>query len=181
MEDIGGRLREIRTKLGLSQRELADRAGLTNGMISLIETNKASPTVASLIKVLNAIPMSVVDFFQTDEADAKKVFFSVDEQTDIGSNNVKLMLVGGKNAGGQIEVIHETYPPGTDTGREMMSHEGEEGGFVVRGEIEVTIGRETRVLKAGEAYFFQTETPHRFRNIGDEVCEIVSGNIHVEN
>jgi len=180
MENIGGRLKEIRTQMGISQRELASRAGLTNGMISLIETNKASPTVASLIKVLNAIPMSVVDFFQSGETDVKKVFFDVDEQTDVGSNNVRLMLVGGKNAGGQIELIHETYPPGTDTGREMMSHEGEEGGFIVHGEIEVTIGAETRLLKAGEAYFFDTKTPHRFRNASSEICEIVSGNIHAE-
>lgn len=180
MDNIGARLREIRTKMGLSQRELAARAGLTNGMISLIETNKASPTVASLMKVLDAIPMSVVDFFQPGPADRQKVFFSEDELTDVGSNNVVLKLVGGKALGGQIEILHEIYPPGTDTGRAMMSHIGEEGGFVVRGEIEVTIGHETRVLKKGEAYYFKTATKHRFRNIGNEVCEIVSGNIYPE-
>lgn len=178
MNDIGGRLREIRTQMGLSQRELASRAGLTNGMISLMETNKVSPTIASLLKVLDAIPMSVVEFFQAEPSNSQQVFFGEDELIDIGSNNVMLKLVGGKASGGQIEVIHETYPPGTDTGREMMSHKGEEGGFVVRGEIEVTIGRETRVLKPGEAWYFKTSVSHRFRNIGKEVCELVSANIH---
>ena len=181
VENLGGRLRELRKQKGLSQRELAARAGLTNGMISLMETNKVNPTVSSLLKVLDAIPMSVVEFFQSEPPDQKQVFFGEDEMTDIGSNNVVLKLVGGKVAGRQIAVLHETYQPGTDTGREMMSHKGEEGGFVVRGEIEVTIGRQTRLLKPGEAYYFTTTMPHRFRNISDEICEIVSASIQPED
>jgi mannose-6-phosphate isomerase-like protein (cupin superfamily) len=56
----------------------------------------------------------------------------------------------------------------------MLTHEGEEGGIVMQGRLEVTVGERTRVLKAGEAYLFQSTTPHRFRNIGDEVCVVVS-------
>jgi transcriptional regulator with XRE-family HTH domain len=178
MQDIGARLKEIRTRHGLSQRDLAARAGITNGMISLIETNKASPTVASLLKVLDAIPISVVDFFQQESVGERKVFFGVHELTDIGSGDVALKLVGGKKAGGRIEILHETYLPGADTGPEMMSHAGEEGGFVVRGEIEVTIDTQTRVLREGEAYFFNTELAHRFRNRSGSVCEVVSATLH---
>ena len=56
----------------------------------------------------------------------------------------------------------------------MLAHKGEEGGVVVRGRIEVTVGNETRELGPGEAYYFASNLPHSFRNAGLEVCEIVS-------
>ncbi len=56
----------------------------------------------------------------------------------------------------------------------MIRHPGEEGGVVVRGQIELTIGGETRVLGPGDAYYFTSAIPHRFRNLGSEPCEIIS-------
>ncbi|MGL6164952.1 MAG: helix-turn-helix domain-containing protein, partial [Aeromonas veronii] len=61
--DIGHRLKAVRTKAALSQRELAKRSGVTNGFISQIEKNQVSPSVASLRKVLEGIPMSLASFF----------------------------------------------------------------------------------------------------------------------
>ena len=75
-----------------------------------------------------------------------------------------------------MSVMHETYPPGSDTGEEMLTHEGEESGVVVRGRIEVTVGGTKAVLEPGDAYYFDSTLPHRFRNPGDEDCEIVSAN-----
>ena len=60
--DVGARLRSIRTTFGLSQRELARRAGVTNGLISLIEQNRVSPSVSSLKKVLDGVPMPLAEF-----------------------------------------------------------------------------------------------------------------------
>jgi mannose-6-phosphate isomerase-like protein (cupin superfamily) len=56
----------------------------------------------------------------------------------------------------------------------MLRHQGEEGGVVVRGRIELTIGGESRVLGPGDAYYFTSAVPHRFRNTGNEPCEIIS-------
>jgi mannose-6-phosphate isomerase-like protein (cupin superfamily) len=56
----------------------------------------------------------------------------------------------------------------------MLSHAGEEGGVVIKGRIELTVGGATRVLAAGEAYYFASQLPHRFRNVGRETCEIIS-------
>ena len=63
---IGARLRAVRAAYGLSQRELARRAGVTHGTISLIETERVSPSVSSLKKVLDGIPMSLAEFFTLD-------------------------------------------------------------------------------------------------------------------
>jgi mannose-6-phosphate isomerase-like protein (cupin superfamily) len=56
----------------------------------------------------------------------------------------------------------------------MLRHDGEEGGVVVRGQIELTVGGESRVLGPGDAYYFTSAVPHRFRNAHKEACEIIS-------
>ena len=71
--DVGARLKTIRKLKGLSQRELAKRAGVTNSTISMIEKNSVSPSVSSLKKVLSGIPMSLVDFFSLElEQDSQR-------------------------------------------------------------------------------------------------------------
>ncbi|MCT7654120.1 cupin domain-containing protein [Oceanimonas sp. NS1] len=61
-----------------------------------------------------------------------------------------------------------------DTGHDMMAYHGEEAGVVIEGEIEITIGAQHRLLKAGDSYYFSTTQPHRFRNLSDKPCRIVS-------
>jgi transcriptional regulator with XRE-family HTH domain len=172
--DVGSHLRAVRTMYGLSQRELAKRAGVTNGLISLIEQNRVSPSVSSLKKVLDGIPMSLAEFFTLDLTASPQVFFQGDELTDLGDRSVSLRLVAARRPNRAMSVMHERYAPGADTGADMLRHEGEEGGVVVRGRIELTVGGETRVLAPGDAYYFTSAIPHRFRNVGAEPCEIIS-------
>ncbi len=114
--DVGAHLKAVRQMHGLSQRELAKRAGVTNGTISLIEQNRVSPSVSSLRKVLAGIPMSLGEFFTTDFSSAGKVFFQDDELTDLGTGDVQLKLVAAQRKERAMSVMHETYPPGADTG-----------------------------------------------------------------
>ena len=72
--DVGTHLKAVRQMYGLSQRELAKRAGVTNGLISLIEQNRVSPSVSSLKKVLDGIPMALADFFTLDLGGKPQVF-----------------------------------------------------------------------------------------------------------
>ena len=172
--DVGAHLRAVRTIYGLSQRELAKRAGVTNGLISLIEQNRVSPSVSSLKKVLNGIPMSIAEFFTLDLSATPQVFYRSDELAELGDRSVAFRLVAARRANRAMSLMHERYAPGADTGADMLRHEGEEGGIVVRGRIELTVGGETRVLGPGDAYYFTSAIPHRFRNTGSEPCEIVS-------
>lgn len=175
MIDVGTRLKALRKERGLSQRELAKKAGVTNSTISLIEQNRVSPSVASLKKVLDGIPMTLSDFFTQDVIeDTEQVFFQPEEQTDLGSQGIRYCLVGASLPNRQLTFMHEFYEPGSDTGEEMLSHEGEESGVVIRGEIELTVGEESRVIGPGEAYYFDCRKPHRFRNVGGEECELVT-------
>lgn len=176
--DIGTRLQEIRKAQGLSQRELAARAGLTNGTISLIEQNKTSPSVASLKRLLDAIPMSIAEFFaQIEDTPEPKIFYSAAEFIEVAPHmspgDVSLRQLGNA-ATHTLQMLDETYPPGADTGPELLTHQGEEAGVVLQGQIEITVGDQVRTLHTGEGYLFDSRTPHRFRNTGDAICRIVS-------
>ena len=172
--DVGTHLKAVRQMYGLSQRELAKRAGVTNGLISLIEQNRVSPSVSSLKKVLDGIPMALADFFTLDLGGQPQVFFARQDLSDIGTGSVELRLVGSRLAKRSMTILHERYAPGADTGEEMLTHPGEEGGVIVKGKLEVTVGGESRTLGPGDAYYFKSSLPHRFRNVGREECEIVS-------
>jgi transcriptional regulator with XRE-family HTH domain len=179
--DIGERLRSLREEHGLSQRELATRAGLTNGTISLIEKNKTSPSVASLKSLLDAIPISMADFFTPSAAleDKPAYFFKAHEFHEIAPQDadprphVSLRQLG-RASEHALQLLHESYPPGADTGPEFLSHTGEEAGIVVKGQIEVTVNGEVSVLVPGDGYIFDSRLPHRFRNASDQVCEVIS-------
>lgn len=176
--DIGLRLQEVRNKKGLSQRELAKRVGVTNSTISLIEQNKVSPSISSLKKVLDGIPISLADFFTVDlghDADDSP-FYNKDEQIDVGNGGIHYYLVGQNKPQRQMCILREVMPAGSDTGKEMLLHEGEEGGVIIQGEIELTVGDQIRVLGPGDAYYFESKTPHRFRNVGKQDAILVSAN-----
>jgi transcriptional regulator with XRE-family HTH domain len=172
--DVGSHLRAVRTMYGLSQRELAKRAGVTNGTISLIEQNRVSPSVSSLKKVLDGVPMSLAEFFTLDLQVNPQVFWPREELTEIGDREVSPRLVAAKRPNRAMALMHERYRPKADTGADMLSHKGEEGGVVISGRIELTIGGQSRVLGPGDAYYFSSTVPHRFRNAGSEACEIIS-------
>ena len=172
--DVGARLRSVRLSFGLSQRELARRAGVTNGLISLIEQNRVSPSVSSLKKVLDGVPMALAEFFTLDLSAAPQAFFGADELVELGNPEVSLRLVAAQRAGRQLTLLHQRIAAGAATGEDQPGQRGEEAGVVIRGRIELTVGGAMRVLGPGEAYYFASHLPHRFRNVGREACEIIS-------
>lgn len=172
--NVGNRLKEIRQSHGLSQRALAKNAGVTNGIVSMIELNRTSPSLATLKKILDSFPVSLSDFFGNNFGSKNKIVFSANELVEIGSSDYSLKQVDRNLTGKAMQILHERIKPGGDSGKEMLHHESEEGGVVIRGQVELTVGNEVHVLNAGDAYYFDSRSPHRFRNIGDDEVEIVS-------
>jgi transcriptional regulator with XRE-family HTH domain len=174
-DDIGPRLRLVRQIFGLTQRELARRAGVTNGAISLIEQSRVSPSISSLKKILDGIPLSLADFFTLNFSAGDNVFFAAAELTEIAYGpDISMRMVGRKIKDRALQMLRETYQPGADTGDAMLRHEGEECGIIVSGCLAVTVGTQERILNPGEAYYFRSDIPHRFRNPGNEPCVLIS-------
>ena len=174
MDDVGPRLRKLRSLNGLSQRQLAQRCGVSNAMICLIEKGRNQPSLALLKKILEAIPISIAGFFSLEIHQPARVFYRAAELTEIGSGPVSYRQVGTGSDAARLQLLMERYEPGADTGRAMISHDAEEGGIIVSGQLEVTVGEETRLLGPGDAYLFNSRIPHRFRNTGREPCLLVT-------
>jgi transcriptional regulator with XRE-family HTH domain len=172
--DIGGRLRAIRLQHGLSQRQLARRAGIANATVSLIESNGINPSVGALKRILDSIPMGLSEFFALDDTKPQKLFYRQAELTEIGRDGISYRQVGAGLTDRTLQILSERYEPGADTGRILLSHAGEEGAVITRGRLEVFAGDEHAILGPGDAYYFDSTLPHRFRNPGNEVCELVS-------
>ena len=172
--DIGARLRFVRLKHGLSQRALAKRAGVTNSSVSLIESNTVNPSVGALKRILDGIPIGLSEFFALEPDTPRKVFFAAEELVEIGKGPISFRQVGESLFGKSLQILKERYEPGADTGRVPLVHEGEEGGIVLAGRLEVTVDEERRILGPGDAYYFESRRPHRFRCVGPVACEVIS-------
>ncbi len=172
--DIGARLRAVRSRISLSQRALAKRAGIANATISLIESNSINPSVGALKRILDCIPMSLSEFFSAETDTPPQIFYRADELTEIGQGAISFRQVGSDLANRAIQLLAERYQPGADTGKVPLRHEAEEAGIVVSGRMEVTVGTQRKVLGPGDAYYFNSREPHRFRVVGKEPCELIS-------
>ena len=174
MDDLGQRLRTLRARRGLSQRKLAQIAGVSNATVSLIEHGRTDPSMGLLRKILDSLGVSFAEFFASDTRTTEKYFYSRDELSEIGSGPISYLQVGSDLSEGQLQILYERYNPGADTGQSMLSHDAEEGGIVLQGRLEVTVGKQVQVLTTGDAYRFNSRLPHRFRNSGNDECIVVS-------
>ncbi len=174
MKNLGQALRRLRHARGLSQRELARRTGVSNGTISLIEKGETDPSVSLLKKILDGLSMSMAEFFAGDPPPPRRYFFAREDLVEIGSGPISFRHMAHGSGESNLQILYERYEPGAGTGPSMLSHEGEEGGFILSGELEVMVGDQIRVLGPGDGYQFPSTLPHRFRNVGAEPCELVS-------
>ena len=122
--DIGKRLKQIRLRLGLSQRQLARQSGVANATISQIEAGKLNPTVSMLKKVLDGVPISMSEFFADDMDFAERIFFRADELTEIAEGGVSFRQVGASLHNKSIQLLKECYQPGAGTGRHAPGPRG---------------------------------------------------------
>src|SRR5262249_9525298 len=157
----------------ISQRELARRAKVTNATISLIESNRMNPSVGALKRILDGIPIGLSEFFALEPGKESKVFYQSDELVEIGKGKISYRQIGEHHFGRSLQILKERYLPGADTGKIPLTHEGEEAGIVLSGRLEVTVDEERKILGPGDAYYFASRRPHRFRCIGGDECEVI--------
>ncbi len=139
--------------------------------------------MSSLKALLDAMSMTLSEFFsEVENTGPERYFYSAADFVELSPQDIGLgdgaarlsLRQLGNATRHSLQILHENYPPGTDTGPDMLSHEGEEAGIIVSGIIEITVNEQMRVLNPGEGYLFDSRLPHRFRNIGDQACVIIS-------
>jgi mannose-6-phosphate isomerase-like protein (cupin superfamily) len=106
--------------------------------------------------------------------DDAQLFYHRTELVELAGGRISYRQVGRHLKDRALQILHERLAPGADTGKMMLRHNAEDGGVIIRGILEVTVGTVKRVLNPGDAYYFNSNIPHRFRNVGVEECDLVS-------
>lgn len=174
--DLGARLRELRLARALSLRALAEQAGVTASALSQIENGKNSPSVSTLKKILAALGTTLGEFFAQEDANGGSAFvFPASRLVNVASGEgLRYLSLPGPGAGRALQIMDENYAPEADTGPELYSHSGEEGGICIAGQIELTVGSRQQVLEAGDAFYFSSAQLHRWRNVGPTLARMIS-------
>ena len=156
---IGAKLKELRILKGLTQEELADRAELSKGFISQLERDLTSPSIATLMDILQCLGTSIGEFFnETPEEQivfGKTDYFEKHDQEL--KNEIKWIIPNAQK--NMMEPILLTLEPGGETYPDNP-HEGEEFGYVLQGNISIHIGSKTYKAKKGESFYFVSDKKH---------------------
>ena len=170
--EIGKKIRRLRIQNSLTQEELADRCELTKGFISQVERDLTSPSIATLIDILEGLGTNLRDFF--NEVEEEKIVFKKDDAFSTNNEELGYTLKwiipnAQKN---EMEPIHVELEPGGRT-REDTPHEGEEFGYVLKGSIYINLGSERYRAKKGESFYYKANYSHFISNAGKSKASII--------
>jgi mannose-6-phosphate isomerase-like protein (cupin superfamily) len=140
----------------------------------MIEADRVSPSVSALRQILSALDVGVADFFAGTEEPTERVVYRSGDLTEIAGGAVSYRQVGSNLKGRALQMIHERYRPGAQSGARMLSHQGEEAGLVISGRLGLEVDGRRYELGPGDAYLFDSRKPHAFRNIGEGELVVVS-------
>lgn len=172
MIDIGDRIKRQRQKLGLTQEELAARTELSKGFISQLERNLTSPSIATLMDILEALGMDISDFFAKN-GDEKVVFtpddMFVKDDDEIGSSICWLVPNAQKN---DLEPIMVTIRSGGSSYPDDP-HEGEEFGYVLSGSVTLVLGMHRFKLHKGSSFCFKPTEVHYLMNTAQRDARVI--------
>lgn len=160
---IGEKIKQLRIKTNLTQEELANRCELSKGFISQLERDLTSPSIATLVDILESLGTNLKDFFNDTEAD--KIVFRRDdvftqENEELGHTIDWIVPNAQKNEMEPI-LLHLRM-----NGRSGVfgPHEGEVFGYILQGSVLITIGDVKHKAKKGESFYYTANHPYYIEN-----------------
>lgn len=171
--NIGGKLKELRVLKGLTQEELADRAELSKGFISQLERDLTSPSIATLMDILQCLGTTIGEFF--NESSEEQIVFGKNDffqKEDIELKN-KIQWIIPNAQKNRMEPICLTLEAGGSTYPDTP-HEGEEFGYVMQGAVSIHLGKHIYKAKKGEAFYYTSDKPHHLSSRSGAVIMWVS-------
>jgi DNA-binding transcriptional MerR regulator/mannose-6-phosphate isomerase-like protein (cupin superfamily) len=159
---LGARLRQLRNRRGLSLAEVAAAAGISVGFLSAIERSQMSASVGTLRRLARYYRTNILDFFDPAESNPRLVRRGERKVLEAGPGVHMELLAWGKTV---MEPHMFRIKPNAGSG-EAYAHEGEEFLFVLRGELKIALAGEEYHLKRGDSFYFESATPHHWKNPG---------------
>ncbi len=164
---IGGHLRQLRVKRRLSLAQVARAVGISVGFLSALERSQMSGSVGTLRKLARFYKTNILDFFDAKEGSSRLVRPAQRKVLEAGQGVCMELLAWGNTV---MEPHLFRVAPEAGSG-EAYTHEGEEFLYVLRGELAITLDGSEYRLKSGDSFYFESATPHRWKNPGRiETC-----------
>jgi DNA-binding transcriptional MerR regulator/mannose-6-phosphate isomerase-like protein (cupin superfamily) len=163
-DGIGPRLRQLRSKRGLSLAEVASAAEISVGFLSALERSQMSASVGTLRRLARYYRTNILEFFNPAESNPRLVRPARRKVLEAGPGVRMELLAWGNTA---MEPHLFRVKPHAGSG-ESYSHEGEEFLFVLRGELKIALAEEEYHLKRGDSFYFESATPHHWSNPGSQ-------------
>jgi transcriptional regulator with XRE-family HTH domain/predicted Fe-Mo cluster-binding NifX family protein len=170
---VGQRLRELRTRRGLSLRVLADASGLNINTLSLIENGKSSPSVSTLQQLARALDVPIASFFETPVVARQVVLTRACERSETLVGDIRLEHLGEGLTGNAVQPMLLRLPNGVGSGDQLLSHPGHEFVYCLAGSIQYQIGYEVYTLQAGDSLIFLAHQPHCWKNPGKRDAQML--------
>ena len=159
----GQRFRRLRLRRKLSLSQVARATGVSVGFLSALERGQMRCSVSTLRRIARYYKTNIMALFETD-GDSQRLVRPDQRKILETSPGVRMELLAWGNTAMEPHLFR--IKPGGGSG-ESYSHEGEEFLHVLRGEFEISLnGRERYLLKSGDSLYFESSTPHRWKNPG---------------
>jgi transcriptional regulator with XRE-family HTH domain len=169
---IGEKIKQLRIKMGLTQEELGNRCELSKGFISQVERDLTSPSIATLVDILESLGTTLRDFFNETAGD-KIVFRQQDvcARADEELGHVIRWVIPNAQKN-KMEPILMTL---RKNGRSPLhsAYEGEVFGYVLRGAVRLRVGRQMYKAKRGDGFYYMANDQHSLENIGAAEAEVL--------
>jgi len=174
---IGGRVKHARLMAGIRMRELAVKVGCTESMISKIESGRVVPSLPMLQRLVGALDRDLSSFFGSDldspgivlRAGQRPVVLTDPIRHGPGVSYERLVPFA---AGNLLECnIHVIEPNGSK--EDLITHQGETVGYLIEGQLELTIETTKYVLKTGDSFFFKNHLTNSYRNPGPSATRVI--------
>jgi transcriptional regulator with XRE-family HTH domain len=174
-KELGQRLQRLRRRKKMSLRSVSRDTQIAASFISTLEQGKTNVSVAKLKAILDALGVSLSEFFSQNSPPPKVVYRKKElvEISGVG-NGVSYREIAAGRPGRALQFTVERYKPGARTGDELMRYEAEEAGVVLEGTLELTIDSQVYLLGPGDGYYIDNRQPHRFKNVGKGTLVVVS-------
>lgn len=169
---VGQRIRELRTKQGLSLRALAELSRLSTNAISLIERGDNSPTVSSLHALATALAVPITALFEP-QGDGQVIHLKRDRRPTSETAGVRMENLGSGLPNQQIEPFLMSIEPGDCSTSSQITHSGEEFVYLLNGSLVCMIGQREYKLEEGDSLLFLASQPHIYCNQGTTVAQIL--------
>ena len=176
--NLGLRIKELRSKRGISQTDLARLVGVTPSTISQVESNMIYPSIPALIKMAEVLAIDVSSFFQDSEELKGRIIFPQEEAveikfSDLPKENVQAWLLTPLGDEPKAEPYLIEIPPNKSLPSHFFIHKGDEIGYLLSGKLQLKMGKAVHQARAGDVIYLTSEMPSQWKNPGTSSARLL--------